>query len=462
MHGPKPILFLRMLFKSINPYSGETLAEFPATTPKVLDKKLTNAAQAFSSWRKTPFATRAALLRKVADALENGKDLHARTMSLEMGKPIGEARAEAEKCAWVCRYYADYAEKFLAPEPVASSASESYVRYDPLGTVLAIMPWNFPYWQVLRFAAPTLMAGNTVILKHAPNVSQCALDIEQLFLAAGFPEGVFQTVLAPVEQVAQIMAHPAVQAVSLTGSTKAGASVAALAGKHVKKSLLELGGSDPFVVLRDADLDLAAKVAVQSRMINAGQSCIAAKRFIVEQTVAEAFTSKVEALVKALKTGNPLDEATQIGPLARVDLAESLKAQADRTVKAGARLCFGAVQEGARFSPALLTGVEPGMAAFDEETFGPLAVIVEAKDEQAAIGLANQTGFGLGASLWTRDIEKGKALAEDIFAGSVFVNALVKSDPRLPFGGIRQSGYGRELSLQGIREFVNAKTVFVG
>lgn len=450
-----------MEFQSINPYTNEIIESFPALSEQQIGLKLETSQQAFYPWSKTSFSHRANLLRKVADALDNNTDRYAEIITLEMGKAITEARGEIKKCAWVCRYYAENAEKFLKEEIIPTDARNSYVRYEPLGAVLAIMPWNFPFWQVFRFAAPTLMAGNTGLLKHAPNVTRCALLIEALFTEAGFPEGVFQSLIMDVSHVPQVVSHPVVQAVTLTGSERAGARVASLAGQHIKKSVLELGGSDPFIVLADADLDQTAKVAVQARMMNAGQSCIAAKRFIVHEKVKDEFTARVQQHIEALKTGNPLHESTTTGPLARVDLAENMERQITQSVQQGAKLVMGGVREGAKFSPALLLNVQPGMAAFDEETFGPAATIIPVQNEAKAVEMANQTLYGLGASIWTSDPEKGAMLAQDIYSGSVFINSLVKSDPRLPFGGIKQSGYGRELSHHGIKEFVNAKTIYV-
>jgi succinate-semialdehyde dehydrogenase / glutarate-semialdehyde dehydrogenase len=450
-----------MKFQSINPYTNEIIESFPALSEQEIGQKLESSREAFYPWSKTSFRYRADLLLKVADVLDNDTDRYAKTITLEMGKTINEARGEIKKCAWVCRYYAENAEEFLQDEIISTDARKSYVRYEPIGAVLAIMPWNFPFWQVFRFAAPTLMAGNTGLLKHAPNVSRCALQIEALFTEAGFPEGVFQSLIIDVNHVPKLVAHPIVQAVTLTGSNRAGASVASLAGQHIKKSVLELGGSDPFIVLADADLNHTAKVAVQARMMNAGQSCIAAKRFIVHEKVKDEFTQRVQQHIEALKTGNPLHESTTTGPLARVDLAENIERQINQSVQKGAQLVIGGQREGARFSPALLLNVQPGMAAFDEETFGPAATIIPVESEAKAIERANQTLYGLGASIWTNDPEKGAMLAQDIFSGSVFINSLVKSDPRLPFGGIKQSGYGRELSYHGIKEFVNAKTIYI-
>ncbi len=450
-----------MKFKSINPYTNEVIEEFATYSDQEINTRLEKAAQAFKTWRKTGFSERSQLFKRVAEILKTNKETYARTITLEMGKAIGESVSEIEKCAWVCEYFAEQGEAFLKDEVIASDAQKSYVHYQPLGAVFAVMPWNFPYWQVFRFAAPSLMAGNVGILKHAPNVCGVALRIEKIFKEAGFPEGVFQTLIMEVDKVESVMRHSIVQAATLTGSDRAGASLASVAGKYIKKTVLELGGSDPFIVLADADLEQTAKVAVQSRMLNAGQSCIAAKRFIVVDAVREAFSEKVKAHIQQLKTGDPLQKETTTGPLARVDLADNLSRQIKESVSAGAKLVLGGTQDQAKFQPALLLNVQPGMAAFKEETFGPAMAIIPAKNETEAIDLANQSVYGLGASIWTTDLDKGNALAKEIFSGGVFINSLVKSDPRLPFGGIRQSGYGRELSYHGIKEFVNVKTIYI-
>src|SRR5713101_1374978 len=385
-------------------------------------------------------------------------------MALEMGKPVTQGEAEVEKCAWGCEYYAEHAARFLAPEPRETDAARSYVRFDPLGPVLAVMPWNFPFWQVFRFAAPALMAGNAGILKHASNVPRCALEIERVFRAAGLPEGLFGTVLVGPAAVPALIADARIRAVTLTGSDRAGSQVAEQAGRHLKKTVLELGGSDPFIVLEDADLERAATTAVEARLINSGQSCIAAKRFIVVEHVAERFLERFTSEMRARRVGDPLDPATQVGPQARLDLRENLHRQVQESVKRGARLVLGGqvpAGQGAFYPPTVLIAVEPGMPAFDQETFGPVAAVIRAKDEADAIRLANASPYGLGASVWTADVKRGERVAREIDAGSVFVNALVKSDPRLPFGGVKRSGYGRELSQYGLREFVNIKTVWL-
>lgn len=404
-------------------------------------------------------------MRQAASILRAGADEFARLMAEEMGKPVRDGRAEAEKCAWVCDYYAENAGRFLAPEYVETDAQESFVTFQPLGVILAVMPWNFPFWQVFRFAAPALMAGNTAVLKHASNVPGCALAIEDIFRQAGFPEGVFRTLLVGSNQVDGIIEHPLVRAVTLTGSTPAGRAVAAKAGEMLKKTVLELGGSDAYVVLDDADLDHAVETCVSSRLINSGQSCIAAKRFIVTAKNREAFERRYVERMKRARVGNPLDEATEVGPQARADLRDDLQRQVEESVARGARLLLGGEipdGPGAFYPPTVLTGVRRGMPAYEEELFGPVAAIIPVADEEEAIRVANDSVFGLGAALFTQDLERGRRLAaERIEAGTVVVNTFVRSDPRLPFGGIKESGYGRELSHYGIKEFVNIKTVYL-
>ncbi|MEP7325867.1 MAG: NAD-dependent succinate-semialdehyde dehydrogenase [Gemmatimonadota bacterium] len=453
-----------MTITSINPTTDEVLETLEETSPSRVDQILTQAQAAFHDWRERRFSERAYLMKKAGKLLREGKARFARTMALEMGKPIAQGEAEAEKCAWVCDYYAEHAEAFLAEQPRETDASRSFVRFDPLGPVLAVMPWNFPYWQVFRFAAPSLMAGNTGLLKHASNVPRCALDIESIFLEAGFPEGVFRTLLIGSGAVAPVIADGRVAAVTLTGSEAAGIKVAEQAGHHLKKTVLELGGSDPFIVLEDADVDLAASTAADARLINSGQSCIAAKRFIVVASVLDRFIAGfVKAMSRAV-VGDPLDPQTTVGPQARGDLRDSLHAQVEASVAKGAELMLGGKVpqgKGAFYPPTVLTAVQPGMAGFDEETFGPAGAVIPAKDEADAIRLANLSRYGLGASLWTNDLRRGERLAARIEAGAVFINGMVKSDPRLPFGGIKHSGYGRELSEYGIREFVNIKSVWM-
>ncbi|KAA2243712.1 NAD-dependent succinate-semialdehyde dehydrogenase [Chitinophaga agrisoli] len=454
-------------FKSVYPYTQETIAEYAAHTPQEVEKKLALGDAIFRQLGQVSLQQRCDWMMQVAALLKEQANEHATIITREMGKTLKEAKAEVLKCAVSAEYYAQHIAGMLQPKPVPSDAgnsyeaNNSYIAYQPKGIILAIMPWNYPYWQVFRFAIPNLLAGNTGVLKHASNVSGCALAIERLFLEAGFPEGAFQALLLSSKDIEPIIADDRVQGVTLTGSTPAGKNVGQLAGKYIKKSVLELGGSDPFVVLKDADLDAAAAVAVKGRMQNAGQSCIAAKRWIVENAVAADFTHKVTALVQQLHQGDPFAEANQMGPMARPDLAEELDKQLQQSLQQGATLLAGGKYEGCNFAPTLLAGVRPGMAAFDEETFGPLGTIITAKDEQEAIALANHPSFGLGAALWTRDLEKAKQLASRIESGSVFINELMHSDPHLPFGGIKQSGYGRELASEGAHEFLNIKTIYL-
>jgi len=403
-------------------------------------------------------------MREAAQILRTRRAEYARTMTLEMGKPIVQGEAEVDKCAWACEYYADHAEAFLAEQPRETEASRSYVRFGPLGPVLAVMPWNFPFWQVFRFAAPALMAGNAGVLKHASNVPRSALAIEEVFREAGFPRGLFSTVLVGSSAVAGLIADPRIVAVTLTGSELAGSKVAEQAGHALKKTVLELGGSDPFIVLADADIGAAARTAADARLINSGQSCIAAKRFIVVEPVADQFLDRFLDELRSRRMGDPLVRGTQVGPQARIDLRDLLHEQVAESVKRGAKLLLGGevpAGKGAFYPPTLLAAVDKGMPAFDEETFGPVAAVIRAKDEADAVRLANDSTFGLGASLWTEDRVRAERLAAQIEAGSVFVNGVVKSDPRLPFGGIKRSGYGRELSEYGIREFVNVKSVWI-
>jgi len=451
-------------FQSVNPTTGEVLDTFEETVPDALTRILERATAASRDWRRRPVAERAERLRAAGRLLRERKDTYARTMALEMGKPLAQGVGEAEKCAWVCDYYAEHGAAFLADEPRPSDASRSYIRFEALGPVLAIMPWNFPFWQVFRFAAPALVAGNAGILKHAPNVPRCAVAIEEVFQDAGFPDGLFRAVFLSNARAGDVIADERVRAVTLTGSDRAGSQVAEQAGRHLKKTVLELGGSDPFIVLDDADLERAAQAAAEARLINSGQSCIAAKRFIVVERVADQFLERFTSEMRARKVGDPLDPTTQVGPQARLDLRENLHRQVRESVQRGARLMLGGELpkgRGAFYPPTVLVGVEPGMPAFDQETFGPVAAVIRAKDEADAIRIANASPYGLGAAVWTRDTQRGERVAREIEAGSVFVNGLVKSDPRLPFGGVKRSGYGRELSEYGLREFVNVKTVWV-
>ncbi len=451
--------------KAINPKNNTLIKEYPEHTEEDVKKIIGLVHHAHENWRKVPFAERSAKMHRAAEILRARKDEFAQLITNEMGKIIRESRAEAEKCAWVCDYYADHAEEFLSNEHIQTDASESYVAFDPLGVVLAVMPWNFPFWQVFRFAAPALMAGNGAVLKHASNVPGCALAIEEIFREAGFPEDLFRTLLIKSSMVPTVINDVRIKAATLTGSEPAGAAVASLAGRNIKKTVLELGGSDPFIVLADANLEKAATTAVQARMINAGQSCIAAKRFIVVESRVKEFEEQMTKKMADLKLGDPLEETTDVGPLAREDLVKEIERQVNASVAAGAKLVLGGKRrpgEGAYYLPTVLSGVKPGMAVFTEETFGPVATIIPVKDEKEAIAVANDSEFGLGASLWTSDIEKAKKLAREIQSGSVFINGMVKSDPRLPFGGIKRSGYGRELSHYGIKEFVNIKTIWIG
>lgn len=453
------------MLTSINPATGETIKTYEALRLEDIQRKIDRAGQAFRGWRRTSFAERRRLMENAALALEQNRDRYARLISLEMGKVIREARAEIDKCAWVCRYYAEQAEGFLQPETVPTDAGKSYVAFEPLGAILAIMPWNFPFWQVFRFAAPALCAGNVGLLKHAPNVPGCAEAIQEVFVRAGCPEGVFENLPIEVEQLPTVLDHPAVRAATLTGSGRAGSSLAAEAGRRIKKTVLELGGSDAYLILHDADLELASENCRKSRLLNAGQSCIGAKRFIVVEEAYHSFLSLFMEKLRAANLGDPLQETTDLGPLARQDLRDTLHRQVRKSIDKGAKLELGGVVppgDGAFYPPTLLTNVRPGMPAFDEELFGPVAAVIRAKDEKEAIELANHSDFGLGAAVFTNDLERGERIArQELEAGSCFVNGLVKSDPRLPFGGIKNSGYGRELSHYGIREFVNVKTIWI-
>ncbi|APG89105.1 NADP+ dependent succinate-semialdehyde dehydrogenase (plasmid) [Sinorhizobium americanum CCGM7] len=448
-----------------NPATGAKLAEYKLHDDVHVDAALTAAANAQKAWRKVWVEERVGLLRGMAKVLRARKSRYAEMITFEMGKPIVESEAEIEKCAYNCDFYAERAPQYLADEPVVSNASESVVAFDPLGVVLAIMPWNYPFWQFFRFAAPAFAAGNGAILKHANNVPQCALAIEEVMREAGCPQGLFCTLLIEPQKVANLIADDRIAAVTLTGSTEVGAIVASQAGKALKKQVLELGGSDPFIVLADANLEEAVAVAVKARYINVGQSCVNAKRFIVEDAVADRFVELFCAAVAKLKIGDPLERDTNIGPMARANLMDGLHAQVEKTVAAGATLRTGGKPidgEGFYYPPTVLDHVTPEMTAFREETFGPVAAIIRAKDADEAIRLANDTEFGLGSAIWSGDIERARRLARDLDAGAVFINGMVASDPRYPFGGIKRSGYGRELGIYGIREFVNIKTVWIG
>jgi succinate-semialdehyde dehydrogenase/glutarate-semialdehyde dehydrogenase len=452
------------MIASINPATGETLRTFESLSDPQIDAAIQRADGAWRAYRRTPLADRARWLSAAADILEREKDRLGRIMTLEMGKPIGAARAEAAKCALGCRYYAEHGERLLADEPLNAGAGTSYLKFQSIGPVLAVMPWNFPFWQVFRFAAPALMAGNVGLLKHASNVPQCATEIESVIRRAGFPADVFQTLLIGSAQVARVIDDPRVKAASLTGSELAGAQVAAQAGRQLKKTVLELGGSDPFVVMPSAELERAVRIAVDARVINNGQSCIAAKRFIVDAAVATEFERRFVDAMRALRVGDPLDEFTQLGPLATPEILEGLDDQVRRTVAAGARLLTGGHRidrPGNFYAPTVLADVPTHSPAYREELFGPVAVLFRTGGIDEAIRLANDTDFGLGASVWTSDAAEQLKLVDEIEAGMVFVNGMVASDPRLPFGGVKRSGYGRELSAYGIREFVNVKTVRV-
>ncbi|MCC6175088.1 MAG: NAD-dependent succinate-semialdehyde dehydrogenase [Chloroflexi bacterium] len=453
-----------MVMQSINPATEQVVQTFEEFSPAQVESALQQVADTFPGWRRTSFDERSAHLRSVARELRADKAHWAGLITAEMGKPIVEAEAEIEKCAWNCDFYAEHAIRFVSPEHITTDALESYVAFEPLGTVLAIMPWNFPFWQVLRFLAPALMAGNTAVLKHASNVPRCALAIEEVLTRAGLPTGVFRTLLVPGSAVEPLIADPRVHAVTLTGSSEVGEKVASAAGRAIKKQVLELGGSDPFIVLADADLEGAAKMAVRARNQNSGQSCIAAKRFIVEEAVADAFVEKFAAAVRALQVGDPTRRETNVGPMARGDLRESLITQVNATLKQGAHAVVGGTaldRRGYFYAPTILDGVSLKMTAFREETFGPVAAIVRAKDPEDAVRLANDTEYGLGAALWTSDLGRAKELARYIEAGNVFINGMVASDPRMPFGGVKRSGYGRELGVFGIREFTNIQSIVI-
>ena len=451
--------------RSLNPANGELLAEYPETVPEELESNLLTATTAFGSWRRRPIAERVRFAEHLAAMLRSESESLARLMTLEMGKPITQARAEIEKCAWLCDHYASEAEDLLAPQTIRTDARHSYVTFEPLGVVLGIMPWNFPFWQAIRFAVPTLIAGNGILLKHAPNVTGAALKIEQLMHAAEVPADLFRTLLLSNERTQSLVGHPAVSAVSLTGSTAAGRLVGAEAGRHLKPAVLELGGSDPYVILADADLPAAVKACATSRLINSGQSCIAAKRFVAVDQIHDRFETLFAEALGAAVMGDPLDEGTTLGPLARRDIRDNLHRQVTESVAKGARLVFGGglpSGPGYFYPPTLLSGVRQGMPAFDEELFGPVAALVRAQDEADAIRLANASPYGLGAAVFTSDASRGESLAAHwIDAGSCFVNDYVRSDPRLPFGGTKNSGFGREMGEQGLRSFTNVKTVWV-
>ena len=453
-----------MAFQSINPATGEHLQTFDLWQRGDLEAALQQAAAAAPHWAATPLRHRCDLLRQAAAVLRSQKDALAKLITLEMGKLYTESQAEIEKCALGCEYYAQNTPQFLQDEVIDTDAGKSYVAYQPLGIILAVMPWNFPFWQVLRFAAPALAAGNTGVLKHASNVPQCALAIEAVFKKAGFPEGVFRTLMISASDVKAVVEDSRIAAVTLTGSEPAGRSVASTAGGNIKKSVLELGGSDAFIVLEDADLTDTVKNALISRFLNGGQSCIAAKRFVVVDGVADEFVSAFNAAVQGLKTGDPMDPATTIAPMARTDLRDELHQQVKDSIAAGALAVSGCEPlpgPGSFYQPSILDRVEPGMRAYEEELFGPVAIVIRAQDESDALRIANDSRFGLGGSVWAQDLARGERIARQLQCGAAFVNSFVKSDPRIPFGGVKASGYGRELSHHGIHEFVNAKTIWI-
>jgi len=453
------------MYRTLNPATEELVRDYPEHSWDQARAAAERAKEAFCAWRDTPLDQRTAVSRKLASLLRSRLARYGALMTQEMGKPLSQAQVEIDKCGRGCDYYASSAKQALEPQVIQTEAAKSYVRYDPLGVIFGIMPWNFPFWQVFRFAIPALMAGNVVLLKHAPNVPACALEIESLFKEAGLPEGVFQSLFLTNEDAAKLIESGLVAGVSLTGSDRAGSAVAAVAGKNLVKTVLELGGSDPFIVFDDADLDATIPVAVKARMLNTGQSCIAAKRFLAADKIYPQFRDRMLAAVKALKVGDPTGPDTDLGPLAREDLLKNLERQVDEAKRQGAKVLLeGGRQTGKGYfyAPTVLEEVKPGMTAFDKEIFGPVVSLIRFKTDDEAIALANQTAYGLGASLWTRDTAKAETLARRIEAGNVFVNGMVKSDPRLPFGGIKRSGYGRELSAVGLHEFTNIKTVWIG
>lgn len=447
--------------ESVNPYDGTPMKKYRIFSEEDIVKVVERAGKVFQNWKNESLEYRSGLLKKLATALLKDKKAYARLMSKEMGKPIKQGIAEIEKCAWACKFYAKNAEGFLADDLIDTEADESFISYDPIGCVLAIMPWNFPFWQVIRFAAPTLTAGNTVILKHASNVSGCAVALQELFLSVGYPEGCFQFIIADHQRLESVIENSIVQGVTLTGSEKAGRAIAALAGRHLKKCVMELGGNNACIVWEDADLDKYLDTMVMARMQNTGQSCIAAKRFIVVEAIYEEFLMKFSDRIRALKSGDPLDKHTDIGVMAREDLAKELAQQVSGSLEKGAKVVVGNKRDGSYYEPTVLTDVVPGMPAFEEELFGPVAAVVRAKDRNEAVALAANSNYGLGAMLFTKDIKSARKIIGDIPDGAFFINEMVKSDPRLPFGGTKASGFGRELSMEGILEFVNKKTVYI-
>jgi len=450
--------------KSINPYNGEQIAEYTEHSNEEVVRIIDVVDAEWQQWKTRSFEERKTLLLKAAEQLRKDKQVYAETIGREMGKPIREALGEVEKSAWVCEYYAEQAQSILTDEVITSDASKSFVSFEPIGIVLAVMPWNFPFWQVFRFAAPALMAGNAAVLKHASNVQGCAQAIEEVFLSAGFPKNLFRNLVIKSNQVEAVIKNPKIKAVTLTGSEFAGSHVAMTAGKEIKKSVLELGGADAFIVCDDANLEQAAKVAVQARMLNNGQSCIAAKRFIIQESILDDFITLINKEIDQLTIGKPLEENTQVGPLARADLRTDIHLQVEQSVAAGAKLIRGGKAmsgEGYFYEPTIVSELKPGMKLYHEESFGPVFSIFTFKSQEEAIAIANDSEFGLGGSLWTQDIEKGTQMARQIESGGIFINGMTKSDPRLPFGGVKKSGYGRELSHYGIKEFVNIKTIWI-
>lgn len=453
-----------MPIQTINPATGRIEKTFVEFSKEEIKKAIDDSHNAFIKWKKTDFSERSKLMKNVASVLKNKRDEYAFIITTEMGKPIKQSIAEIEKCAWVCEYFADNSEKMLEKEIIETDASESYVEFDPLGVILAVMPWNFPFWQVFRFAAPSIMAGNVGLLKHSSNVPMCALAIEQIFLNAGFPKNVFKTLLIGSEPVKEIIKDPRIKAATLTGSEPAGRKIGEACGRELKKIVLELGGSDPFIVLDDVNIDDVVKFAINARLINNGQSCIASKRFIVVENIYEEFSYKFIKAMEQVKIGDPMDESTELGPIAREDLLYELDALVKDSVSKGAKILTGGKilpGRGLYYAPTILDNLKKGMSAYDEEIFGPVASLIKAKDVEDAIRIANDSPFGLGASIWTGNIQKAKEIATEIESGSVFINGMVKSDPRLPFGGVKNSGYGRELSHYGIKEFVNIKSVWI-
>ncbi len=451
--------------KSINPATGEIIGTYKEHTATEAEQIIDRVHTEWIIWRDYSFDTRAAAMKRAATLLRTRKEEYARLMTQEMGKLLREAMAEVEKCAWVCDFYAEHGPAMLQDEVIPTDASRSFIAYQPLGVILAVMPWNFPFWQVFRFAAPSLMAGNAAVLKHASNVTGCALAIEEIFRKAGFPEDLFRTLIIPSAAVQAVIDNPRIAAATLTGSESAGSHVASAAGKQIKPTLLELGGSDAFIVLEDADIDAAVKTAVTARMLNQGQSCIASKRFILVDQVADEFIVKLKSALGSMKMGDPQNDTTQVGPLARPDLVDEIERQVNESLGAGAVLVMGGkrgIRPETYYEPTILDGVMKGMTVYHQETFGPVVAVIRVHDEEEAIAVANDSEFGLGGCVWTRDKERGEAVARKVETGAMFVNGMTKSDPRLPFGGIKKSGYGRELGVPGIRQFVNAKTIWVG